>query len=152
MECCVWRFAGECQCDSSRQELSNDCLIAKSSVDAAENEPSKVSRKEGLPNSCGLVMSALLPVEQIRGSCCSAESSSHRQQSAIARSCGALSTRFARRSALGCTWAAWRRGQKDILGPQNRHTSHRDRDRDSCRYCCRMRRECALASGTEFSK
>ena len=39
---CEWSGAKEYQSDRSRQELSNEYLIAKIGVDTAENEPSKV--------------------------------------------------------------------------------------------------------------
>ena len=39
---CEWSGAKECQSDRSRQELSNEYLVAKIGFDTAENEPLKV--------------------------------------------------------------------------------------------------------------
>ena len=41
---CEWSGAKEYQSDRSRQELSNEYLIAKIGFDTAENEPSKFAR------------------------------------------------------------------------------------------------------------
>ena len=42
LQFCEWSGAEEYQSDRSRQELSNEYLIAKIGVDPAENEPLKV--------------------------------------------------------------------------------------------------------------
>ena len=39
---CEWSDAKECQSDRSRQELSNEYLVAKIGFDTAENEPFEV--------------------------------------------------------------------------------------------------------------
>ena len=42
LKVCECRCAEGCKSDRSRQELSNQSLVAKSGVDTAENEPRKV--------------------------------------------------------------------------------------------------------------
>ena len=42
---CEWSGAKEYQSDRSRQELSNEYLVAKIGLDTAENESSKVCQK-----------------------------------------------------------------------------------------------------------
>ena len=50
-ECCQIKGATEWQSDRSRQEFSNDCMIAKFRFDTTENEPSEICEFGGWRNS-----------------------------------------------------------------------------------------------------